>query len=82
MSSWRRGARRPGRRRCPRRILLDCPPSLGSLPVNALTAADRLVIVTEPGLLALQGMSDLLETVDVVQGPQQATRTVRGSVAR
>lgn len=48
-------------------VLLDCPPSLGSLTVNALTAADRLVIVTEPGLLALQGMSDLLETVDVVQ---------------
>lgn len=61
-------------------VLLDCPPSLGSLTVNALTAADRLVIVTEPGLLALQGMSDLLETVDVIQQDLNPALEVAGVI--
>ena len=47
--------------------LIDCPPSLGSLTVNALTATDRVVVITEPGLLALRGISDLEETLDTVR---------------
>ncbi len=48
-------------------VLIDCPPSLGALTVNALTAADDVLIVTEPGLLALQGLSDLLDTIALVR---------------
>jgi len=48
-------------------VLIDCPPSLGSMTVNAFTAADSLLVVTEPARLALEGLSDLLQTCDVVQ---------------
>ncbi len=48
-------------------VLIDCPPSLGLLTVNALAAADDVLIVTEPGWLALQGVADLLETIDIVR---------------
>ena len=48
-------------------VLVDCPPSLGVLTLNALTAASHLVVVTEPSFLALQGIGELLETRDLVQ---------------
>lgn len=48
-------------------VVIDCPPSLGSMTVNALTACDSILVVTEPARLALEGLTDLLETVDVVQ---------------
>ncbi len=47
-------------------VLIDCPPSLGVLTLNALAAATRLVVVTEPSFLALQGIDELLETRDLV----------------
>jgi chromosome partitioning protein len=47
-------------------VLIDCPPSLGVLTLNALTAASHLVVVTEPSFLALQGINELLETLDLV----------------
>ena len=47
-------------------VLIDCPPSLGLLTLNALAAADRLVVVTEPTFLALQGIEELLHTRDLV----------------
>jgi chromosome partitioning protein len=47
--------------------LVDCPPSLGLLTLNALTAASRLVIVTEASFLALQGIDELLETHELVR---------------
>jgi chromosome partitioning protein len=48
-------------------VLIDCPPSLGLLTINALTAASRLIVVTEPSFLALQGIKDLFETYDLVR---------------
>lgn len=48
-------------------VLIDCPPSLGLLTLNALVAASRLVIVTEPTFLALQGIDELLETQRLVR---------------
>jgi chromosome partitioning protein len=48
-------------------ILIDCPPSLGVLTLNALAAASRLVVVTEPSFLALQGIGKLLETQELVR---------------
>jgi chromosome partitioning protein len=46
--------------------LVDCPPSLGVLTLNALSAASHLVLVTEPSFLALQGIDELLQTRDLV----------------
>lgn len=48
-------------------ILLDCPPSLGVLTVNALTIADDVVVPTQAQYLALRGLEKLLETVLLVQ---------------
>jgi chromosome partitioning protein len=48
-------------------VLVDCPPSLGVLTLNALAAASHLVLVTEPSFLALQGIDELLETRDLVR---------------
>lgn len=48
-------------------ILLDCPPSLGLLTLNALTAAQEVYIPLQTEFLALQGMSKLIETINVVK---------------
>lgn len=47
-------------------ILLDCPPSLGLLTINALAVADDVMVPMQPHFLALQGMAKLLETVQLV----------------
>jgi chromosome partitioning protein len=47
-------------------VMMDCPPSLGVLTINALTAADEVFVPLQPHFLALHGMSKLFETVDLV----------------
>jgi chromosome partitioning protein len=49
-------------------ILLDCPPSLGHLTVNALAAADRLLVPLQCEYYALEGISELMATMRRVQG--------------
>jgi len=47
-------------------LLVDCPPSLGILTLNALTAVDEVFIPLQPHFLALHGLSKLLETIELV----------------
>ncbi len=47
-------------------VIMDCPPSLGVLTVNALTAATEVFIPLQPHFFALQGLSKLLETTALV----------------
>jgi chromosome partitioning protein len=47
-------------------LLLDCPPSLGLLTINALAAAHEVIIPMQAHFLALQGVAKLLETVQLV----------------
>lgn len=48
-------------------ILIDCPPSLDQLPINAFTAADAVVVVAELGQFALDGLDRLLDTIEIIQ---------------
>ena len=48
-------------------IILDSPPSLGLLTLNALTASDRLIIPIQGEYYALEGLSQLMDTINIVQ---------------
>jgi chromosome partitioning protein len=47
-------------------VLIDCPPSLGVLTLNALAAVDEVLLPLQPHFLALHGLSKLLETINLV----------------
>jgi chromosome partitioning protein len=47
-------------------LLVDCPPSLGVLTLNALAAVEEVFLPLQPHFLALHGLSKLLETIDIV----------------
>jgi chromosome partitioning protein len=61
-------------------ILLDCPPSLGLLTINALAAAHEVIIPMLPHFLALQGVAKLLETVQMVNRRMNPKLRVSGIV--
>ncbi|MEO0116929.1 MAG: AAA family ATPase [candidate division WOR-3 bacterium] len=48
-------------------FIIDCPPSLGILTVNGLTAADSILIPVQPEYYALEGISRLLDTINLVK---------------
>ena len=49
-------------------LLVDCPPSLGLLTINALAAVDEVLIPMQPHFLALHGLGKLLETIRAIAG--------------
>jgi len=59
-------------------IFLDCPPSLGLLTVNALSAADSVLIPVQCEYLALEGITQLVETLRRVQGSLNPDLRVEG----
>ncbi len=54
-------------------ILIDCAPSLGLLTVNALTAANAVIVPVQPEFYALEGLNKLLQTIRLVQGVNPAS---------
>jgi chromosome partitioning protein len=48
-------------------VLVDCPPSLGMLTINALAAANRLIVPVQCEYYALEGLAQLLETVELIR---------------
>ena len=61
-------------------IFFDCPPSLGPLTINALTAADRVIVPVQTEYYALEGLADLLDTVGLIQRELNPDLTIGGLV--
>ena len=61
-------------------ILIDCPPSLGFLTINALTAADAVLIPIQCEFYALEGVAQLMQTVELVRAGANPALRVQGVV--
>jgi chromosome partitioning protein len=61
-------------------ILVDCPPSLGLLTINSLTAADTILIPLQCEYYAMEGLSQLLHTIKLVQDHLNAQLSIEGVV--
>ncbi|OWZ83481.1 ParA family protein [Natranaerobius trueperi] len=59
-------------------ILIDCPPSLGLLTINALTAAHSVIIPIQSEYYALEGLGQLLNTVQLVQNHLNTSLVIEG----
>src|ERR671924_299881 len=60
--------------------LLDCPPSLGPLTVNALVAADKVIVPVQTEYFALEGLALLLDTLSLIQRELNPRLTVAGMI--
>ncbi len=60
--------------------LLDCPPSLGPLTVNALVAADKVIVPVQTEYFALEGLAGLLDTLDLVKQEMNPRLTIAGMI--
>ena len=58
--------------------LLDCPPSLGPLTVNALVAADRVIVPVQTEYFALEGLAGLLDTLGLIRERLNPRLTIAG----
>jgi len=61
-------------------IIIDCPPSLGLITVNALTSADTILVPIQCEYYALEGLSQLMNTVKIVQKHLNPSLKVEGVV--
>ena len=61
-------------------IIIDCPPSLGLLTLNALAAADSLLIPIQCEFYALEGVSQLLQTIELVKENLNEALSIEGVV--
>lgn len=61
-------------------ILIDCPPSLGLLTLNALTAAASVLIPLQTEFYAMEGLSHLLRTIELVKGSLNPALAIQGIV--
>lgn len=59
-------------------ILIDCSPSLGIITVNALTAADSVIIPVQSEYFALEGISQLLNTIRIIKSRLKPTLEIEG----
>ncbi len=59
-------------------IIIDCPPSLGLLTLNSLTAADSVIIPIQCEYYALEGIGQLLNTINLVRGNLNSTLEIDG----
>ncbi|MGI9184578.1 MAG: ParA family protein [Solirubrobacteraceae bacterium] len=59
-------------------VFLDCPPSLGPLTINALVAADRVIVPVQAEYFALEGLAGLLDTLSLVQRELNPRLSVAG----
>ena len=61
-------------------VLIDCPPSLNLLTVNAMAAADAVLVPLQCEFFALEGLTQLLRTVDLVRGSLNPNLEIQGVV--
>jgi chromosome partitioning protein len=61
-------------------ILIDCPPSLGLLTINGLIASDELIIPVQCEYYALEGLSQLLRTIDLVDENLEKELKIKGAL--
>lgn len=61
-------------------IIIDSPPSLGVLTINGLVASDEVIIPVQAEYYALEGLGQLLETIDLVQNNLQPKLKIMGAV--
>jgi chromosome partitioning protein len=61
-------------------VFVDCPPSLGLITVNALTAADEVLIPIQTEYYALEGLTQLLRSIEAIQGNLNPRLKIEGAV--
>ena len=61
-------------------VLIDCPPALSLLTVNAMTAADAVLVPLQCEFFALEGLTQLMRTVDLVRGSLNPALEIQGVV--
>ncbi|MFL8888349.1 ParA family protein [Helcococcus kunzii] len=61
-------------------VIIDCPPSLGLLSINALVASDSVLIPIQSEYYALEGVSQLVQTIDLIKGSLNPNLEIEGVV--